>query len=306
MKVLLFLKKHWFKVLSFVLIFAISSYSLMFGIKRARNFDVLKGEEKQQHIITIWHIETFEGGGKTRADYLKNIIHSIEKQDEQTLFLLRSIKPENLQNELCVSSPDIISFGFGVGKQVLPFLKEFNNAFNVRDELIESGSFNRKLYGIPYMIGGYAIFNHTTTKNEFHCGSNGFTKPEFIYNSLNLVPQKIESQYEAYKTFANNKNVQLLGTTRDLFRINNLNKIGRTNAMISPVSTYTDLIQYIGITNQNDVTMKFVQRCMSVEMQTKLVDYALFSVLHNKLYYDGIYNDMENAIFSCTIPKVFE
>ena len=71
MKVLQFFKKHWFKVLSVVLIGAISIYVLMFGMKRARNYEILKGDEKQQTIYTIWHVETFEGGGKARIDYLK-------------------------------------------------------------------------------------------------------------------------------------------------------------------------------------------------------------------------------------------
>ena len=73
MLVLLFLKKNWFKLLSFVFIILISSYVLLFGIKNARNYKVLSGDKKSQTIYTIWHIETFEGGGKARIDYLKTI-----------------------------------------------------------------------------------------------------------------------------------------------------------------------------------------------------------------------------------------
>ncbi len=305
MKVLSFFKKHWFKILSVILIVSISCYVLMFGIKRARNYEILKGDEKQQTIYTIWHVETFEGGGKARIDYLKTIARDMEKQDNQVLFIIKAIAPEKLSAELEVNKPDIISFGFGVGEIVLPHLVNQENSFDVRDELISSGSFNKKFYAVPYIVSGYAMFNHTMQASELHVGTNNYTKPQNIYSSLNLQPKENETQYEAYKDFVYDKNVQLLGTGRDLFRINNLNSIGRTNAMITPISTYTDLIQYLGIVNSNETTEKFMSLALSDAYQNTLVDYSLFSSKYNKLYYDGIYNDMEDAIMSCNIPNCF-
>lgn len=305
MKVLLFFKKYWFKLLSIVLIGAISFYVLAFGIKKARNYEILKGEHKQQTIYTIWHIETFEGGGKPRVDYLKTIARNMEREDNQILFMIKAIAPEKLSAELEVNKPDIISFGFGVGEIILPYLVNLENTFNVRDELIISGSFNKKFYAVPYIVSGYAMFNHSMQANDFHVGTNNYTKPQNIYSALNLKPKEAESQYEAYKDFVYDKKVQLLGTTRDLFRINNLNSIGRTNAIINPIDTYTDLIQYLGIINSNETTQKFLSLALSDTYQNSLVDYSLFSSKYNKIYSSGIYNDMEDAIMSCKIPNVF-
>ncbi len=305
MKVLLFFKKYWFKILSVVLIVAISFYVLTIGIEKARNYDVLKGEPKRQTIYSIWHVETFEGGGKPRIDYLKTIARDMEKQDNQVLFMIKSIAPEKLKSELEVSKPDIISFGFGIGELVLPYLVHQENTFDVRDELIESGSFNKRFYAVPYIVSGYAMFNHSMQAQDFHVGTNNFTKPQNIYSSLNLTPTESESQYEAYKDFVYDKNVQLLGTGRDLFRINNLNSIGRTNAIINPMDTYTDLIQYLGITNSNEITQKFMSLALSDTYQNTLIDYSLFSSKYNKIYSSGIYNDMEDAIMSCEIPNCF-
>ncbi len=305
MKVLKFFKKYWFKILSVVLICSISFYVLAFGIRKATNYEILKGDDKQQTIYTIWHVETFEGGGKPRIDYLKTVARDMEKQDKQVLFMVKSVAPEKLKSELEVSKPDIISFGFGVGEIVLPYLAPQENTFDIRDELIESGSFNRKFYAVPYIVSGYAWFNHSMTASEFHVGTNNYIKPENIYSSLNLQPKENESQYEAYKDFVYDKKVQLLGTGRDLFRINNLNNIGRTNAIINPINTYTDLIQYLGIINSNKTTQKFMSLALSGTYQNTLIDYSLFSSRYNKLYSSGIYNDMENAIMSCQIPRVF-
>ncbi len=305
MKVLAFFKKHWFKLLSVILIVVISFYVLMFGIKRARNYEILKGEEKQQTIYTIWHIETFEGGSRARIDYLKTIARNMEKEDNQVLFIIKAIAPEKLSAELEMSKPDIISFGFGVGELVLPYLIQQESTYNVRDELAESGSFNQKLYAVPYIVSGYAMFNHSMQATEFHVGTNDYIKPENIYSTLNLTTKENETQYEAYKNFVYNKNVQLLGTGRDLFRINNLNSIGRTNALITPIDTYTDLIQYLGIINLNKTTQNFMSLALSDNYQKTLTDYSLFSSKYNKLYSSGIYNDMEDAIMSCKIPNCF-
>ena len=289
-----------------VLIGAISFYVLCFGLRKATNYEILKGDNKQQTIYTIWHIETFEGGGKARIDYLKTIARNMEKENNQVLFMIKSVAPEKLKNsELEVSLPDIISFGFGVGELILPNLSPQDNTFNVRDELISSGSFNKNFYAVPYMVSGYAIFNHSMEASEFHVGTNNYTAPENIYKSLNLQPAETETQYEAYKDFVYNKKVSLLGTGRDLFRISNLNSIGRTNAIITPIDTYTDLIQYLGIINSNETTQKFLSLAMSETYQNTLVDYSLFSPLYNKIYYSGIYNDMEDAIMNCHIPNTF-
>lgn len=305
MKVLSFLKKHWLKIISVVLIVGISFYVLMFGIKKATNYEILKGDDKQQTIYTIWHVETFEGGGKARIDYLKTIARDMEKQDNQVLFMVKAISPEKLSAEFEVNKPDIISFGFGVGEIVLPYLTAQENTFNVRDELIESGSFNKKFYAVPYIISGYAWFNHSMEANELHVGTNNYTNPQNIYSTLNLQAKETETQYEAYKDFVYNKKVKLLGTGRDLFRINNLNNIGRTNAIINPIDTYTDLIQYLGIINSNETTQKFMSLALSETYQNSLVDYSLFSSKYNKIYLSGIYNDMEDALYNCIIPNVF-
>ena len=299
------IKKYWFKIFNFSLIAVICFYALGFGLKKTKEINFFKSKNQQISIYTIWHVETFEGGGKARIDYLKNIAKTMEKEDENNLFLIKQIEPERLISELEISTPDILSFGFGLGSLVVSKLKEIDTTFAVRDELIESGTFNKKLYAVPYIVSGYAMFSHSAIASEFHCGRTGYTYPNKVYNALNLEPTEQESQYEAYKSFVNNKNVTLLGTCRDLFRINNLNKIGRTNAIINPVDSYSDLIQYIGLCNFDNTTQKFLSYCLSEKNQLNLTSYSLFSSLYNKIYCNGIYSDMEDAIMSAYIPNVF-
>lgn len=298
-------KSVWFKVLNVILVISLSVYVCIFALHKARNYEIYSEPSIETKIYTIWHIETFEGGGKARIDYLKNIAKTIEKENTGVMFIVKAIKPENLATELEVSSPDIISFGFGIGEIVLPYLTNLDSTYNVRDELVESGMFNNKVYALPYIISGYAEIKHSELSSTFMCGTNKYTKPENIYSNLNLTPTKTESQYEAYKHFVYNKDAHLLGTARDVYRVNNLNNIGRTNATIKPVNNYTDLLQFIGLTKADEITNKFISLTFNESNQTGLTEYSLFSALHNNIYNLGIYSDMENAIFTCQIAKVF-
>ncbi len=300
------IKKHWFKILSIILILILGIYILSVGIKKARDHEIYKEPSPDTKIYTVWHVETFEGGGKSRLDYLKNVARSIEKDNPGVLFFIKQIDADNLQTELASSVPDIISFGHGVGKIVLPFLQSFDSTFDIRDEVIESATFNNKIYALPFIVSGYAMITHGTLTDNFHCGTTGFTSPEMIYNDYQFSLAEVESQYEAYKDFVYNTDVTLLGTGRDVFRVNNLNKIGRANAIITPIDTYTDLIQYIGITNIDENIISFYYALLSDERQYSLSEYSLFSSKYDKIYFSGIYSDMEDAIYSCNIPNVFQ
>ncbi len=309
-KVFKFFIKNWLKIIGGCLIVFVLIYVPIVAIDKARDYKIYNEPEIETKIYTIWHIETFEGGGKARVNYLKNIVRAMEKNHDGLLFMIKTIQPDKLASELELSSPDIISFGFGVGDIVLDKLIAFDKTYDVRDELIESGSFSNSVYALPYIVSGYAMITHNENQNEnnqnFHCGTSDYTFPENIYNELNLAPIKTETSYEAYKSFVYDESASLLGLGRDVFRVNNLNEIGRTNASITPISTYTDLIQYIGITKTDEIIEEFLSILFSAEMQLSLVDYSLFSAKYTNLYSSGIYKDMEDAILNCKVARVFD
>ena len=143
-----FVKKHLKFIIAVELICILSFYVLIFGIKSALNNEIFTKPKGKTKIYSVWHVETFEGGGKSRILYLKNIAQDIEKHNPAILFNITQIKPENLEIELSINKPDIISFGFGVGCEILPYITPLNKTYSVRESLIESGSFNNKLYAI--------------------------------------------------------------------------------------------------------------------------------------------------------------
>lgn len=291
--------------LNLVLIIMLCFYAFMYAIKKARNYEIYTKPEIETKIYTVWHIETFEGGGKARIDYLKTIARQIEKETDGVLIMVKALKPEMLESSLENEKPDVVSFGYGVGKILLPNLITLNSTYNVRDEMVESGKFNNKIYALPYIVSGYAMITHGSLTNNFHCGQNEYIKPNNIYNQLNLTPQETESQYEAYKDFVYNKKVTLLGSGRDVYRVNNLNSIGRTTAIITPNDSYTDLLQYLGLFKNDEITNKFLNLALDDEHQNSLANYSLYSSKHLNLYTEGVFKEMEETLKKCRVAGAF-
>lgn len=300
------MKKRLTKIICLIITCLLVVYVPFFAIKSAKNNEIYTEQNVQTKIYTIWHVETFEGGSAPRINYLKKVARKLEKQHAGTLFLIKQIEAENLSENLLEGVPDIISFGFGVGKVVLPHLTELNQTFGVRDNLVEASLFNNKIYALPYISSGYALITNGILTKNFHSGSTPYTNPEKAYSSLNLKASKTETQYEAYKSFVYDKDATLFGTARDVFRVENLNKVGRKNASITPNDEYTDLLQYVGVTKNDEIIMEFLTSLFDDDIQQSLTDFGLFGVKNTKIYTSGIYDTMENAIFKCKIAKVFD
>ncbi len=300
------MKKRIFKIVSFVVTCFVLIYVPIFAIGQAKNHEIYTEQNVETKIYTIWHVETFEGGSAPRINYLKKIARSLEKTHAGTLFLIKQIEAEKLNESLKESVPDIISFGFGVGKVVLPYLTELNTCFGVRNELVEASLFNNKVYALPYIASGYALITNGILTQNLHYGLTGYTHPENACENLNLQQSEDETQYKAYKSFVYGKDVTLFGTARDVFRVENLNKVGRKNASITPNSEYTDLLQYVGITKTDETIKEFLTAMFDDKTQQTLADFGLFGVKNTKIYNSGIYDEMENAIFACQIAKVFD
>ncbi len=301
-----FLKKHWAKIISGMLMLILCVYVLVFALNKAKDYEIYKEPTIETKIYTLWHVETFEGGSVSRVEFLKAIARQIETENAGILIMIKPVAPEVLADELKTACPDMISFGFGVGKTILNKLQPLQSSYNVRDELVNAGKFNNTLYALPFMVSGYAMITHGSLTQNFHCGQNGYTKPENVFNNFNLTPAEQESQYEAYKDFVYDNSVTLLGTGRDVYRVNNLNKTGRASAIISPVDSYTDLVQFFGIVNSDEITNKFLSYTLSDQQQMSLNKYSLFSSKNYKIYTDELYSKMEDAISICEVKNVFD
>lgn len=268
---------------------------------------IISNKDKNLKIYEIWHIECFEGGGANRQNYLSQIAVEYEKQSPTTLFMVRRIEADQLETALNQNTPHLISFSEQVAHIVLPHLKQFSIEYNVQNNYLESAKYNNNLMAVPFIASGYCYFSKNNAANN----SAIYTANTNLHNATSLV-QNLEinngqtlTSYECYTHFINSNNIKLLGTARDLFRIKNLESLGRFNITYEPISSFTNLVQYLGKTTNNQDVENFINHLMSNNNQQKLSSLSLFSTTHLKIYTEPTYSQMEIALQTCAVPNIF-
>lgn len=294
------------KVLNIFLIVFFVAFSAFFCLNKFNTIPLINENNNHLKVYEWWHIESFEGGGKNRQNYLNSLALEYEKNMPIHLFMVKSVQADQLEDALKQNKPALISFSEQVAQIVLPYLKEFDNEYNVQDNFIESAKYNGRLMAIPFIASGYCYFTKNNTAwSELYTGNNNLHNALSLVDNLTVNSSETLSSYQCYTKFVNSNNIKLLGTARDLFRIKNLERLGRFEVSYEPVSTYTDLIQYIGITNTDNNVLNFINFVMSDSSQRELANINLFSTKHLKLYSESTYKEMEQALYTCYVPNIF-
>lgn len=266
-------------------------------------------------VLELWHIETFEGGSASRELYIKRCAIAFEKLYKNKLIIVKTINPENIENALTNAKPDMISFGFGVGDIILKYLKPLDKQYKVRDDLLQSAMVNSKQMAIPFILSGYVFITSQSktldewqqTNEQIYTQNIQYTNAEYIYKQQPINNGKLLTAYQAYNEFVQNKAKILLGTSRDLYRVNNLIEKGKISASFNYINHYSDLVQYIGIINKNIITQNFVEFLLTDKIQIELNNYCLYTTKSLSIYTRQPYVDMENALSNnLFVPKVFK
>lgn len=294
------------KIINLTLIIFFIAFSVLFCFNKFNQTPLISGNNKNLKIYELWHIESFEGGGANRQNYLNQICLKYEKENPSTLFMVKRIKAEQLGDMLKENIPHLISFGEQVAKTLLPYLNYFDNEYNIQDNFLESAKYNRNLLALPYIASGYCYFTKINNVKNFEL----YTANDNLHSASHLITENINnnqtlSSYDCYVKFVNNSNIKLLGTARDLFRIKNLESNGRFDINYQPLSTFTDLIQYMGKTTNDKEISRFIDFLMNYENQQGLSKLSLFSTTQLKLYSEPTYMQMEQALKTCFVPNIF-
>ena len=291
--------------ISFLVFFI--AFNLLICFNRFNKSTLINGNNDSLKVYELWHIESFEGGGANRLNYLKQLAIDYEKENPTTLFMVKLINAEQIDEALTLGKPHLISFSEQVAKIVLPYLLEFDSEYNIQEHYLQSSTYNGKLMALPYIASGYCYFTKTNSPQnlQLYTANNNFHNALSLINGELINEEKTLTSYQCYTKFVNGNNIKLLGTARDLFRVKNLESLGRFSVNYEPVSSFTDLIQYLGtITNDKEVS-NFINYIMNDTNQYKLSDLSLFSTKHLKLYTEPTYSQMEEALKLCNVPNIF-
>ena len=260
-----------------------------------------------QGILELWHIETFEGGSKSRSGFLEREAINFEKNHKGTYIVIQTMSLEQFELNIKANKlPNMISFGIGVGNDFIESLLELD-CENLRSEICDGGVFNGKQKAVPYIFGGYAIISNDGGNMKTGVGLNGTTNPLLAVQKCkmqiaNFYDDKTLDSYNAYDKFIKGNFQSLVGTQRDVYRCKNRMDKGLMNkTTFTFLNQYTDIVQYLSVFKGKEIEEKlckqFVSQIISTNVQTKLKEYNLFSPLKNlKLYLDGIYKDFEQAL----------
>lgn len=114
--------------------------------------------------------------------------------------------------------------------------------------------------------------------------------------------------YDAYVNFINNKSSVLLGTNRDVFRMENRKFAGKESDIIyDPLINFTDLVNYVSVTtkdqNKQKTCIEFINFMLSSEVQLRIKNIGMFSTTKSDLYIDGVLKNIEEKINESLLIK---
>lgn len=339
-----------FALIAVVFVLSVLPTGIILSIKNDAIKKKFFGEEaKLQGVLIVWNIDTFEGGSGSKESFLEKAALAFEQQNKGLYVLVKNISVEEMTNELQKGiKPDVFSFGSGIGNELLPNLSNMSNKTNVLSVFQNSAIVDGKLKAAAWTFGGYfllstpellekanvqdqnlmnvifsagyqkqvgkklqTIASVTWGNNNYYSAVKALEKYVSIDQASVGANVTTKSAYDAYVLFSANKSTILLGTHRDVARLENKLSQGSISAILNfPLSMFSDMVQYVGIANQTDelrliYSQKFVDFLTSEAIQTKLKEIGMFSTTGIKLYESGPLADYEKSITNIEIMKLF-
>ncbi len=200
---------------------------------------------KENAVLSIWQIDSFEGGRGSRADYLKTVGKEFNNKENcyvNVVALSATAARLNLANG---TVPDIISYGAGT-YGIESYVKNFS--------LWCRGGY------CLLTLDGNADFTDVTADNTvINGGKDNFASAAALFCGLRGA--KVESPTSAYVKLINGDCKYLLGSQRDVFRL----KTRAVAFAVKPVTEFNDLYQIVSVTAS----------CKNADYAQRYVDFLL-------------------------------
>ncbi len=274
------------------------------GLYKSLNTDKITDEiyrrrEKYFYgVINVWQIDSFEGGKGSRANFLNEISKRFEKKNNGVYISVETITVEKAEKLISSGQkrPDIISYGSGVNLDESLFMKL--NLNNIPTAI-------KKAYtekAVPWCMGAYFMIGDSnkekwgqdgylkqTKKGETKIYSIGVPKREghTALRNINIGENGLfeatsQEIFEAYNY--SQKVIRMIGTQRDLYRLQGLEEKEKAREGDITFLGYTDLFQYVSILNcdnlkKKEMMDKYINFLLETEQQNELGEIGLFPVM---------------------------
>ena len=242
-------------------------------------------EDDALQVLTLWQIDSFEGGRGSRAEYLRSLAQDFAKSANVYIEVTALSSDAARTNISAGVMPDIISYGAG---------------FYGIESLVSEG------YGKAWCRGAYCLialsgtdFSSVSTANTvINEGKDNLVSAAALFSGLQGA--NYAAPTSAYVSLISGEYDFLLGTQRDVIRLQTRGE----SFEVKPLTEFNDLYQYISVLTRDGEKAAVAE---------EYINYVLShgeSLTRIGMLRDGVtlYSDemhaLEGVDFSYTIPAV--
>ncbi len=282
-----------------------SLFTIFFGRYKIAVGGVDTSPESYKGVITVWQIDSFEGGVGSRKQFLLNVARQFEKQNKGVLVMVINQTPEGVLSAYENGEmPDLISYGTGVE------VRGYGQIFV--DKSVAGGMVGDGCYATAWCRGGYLLISNpslTTGKTdekkmeELLVSQGEYTQPLTALALEGYTADEVEvfEPMTAYIKFTTGKVKYFLATQRDVSRL--INRGMEFSAQ--PLNRYNDLYQYISVTSEKPqkrfYAEQFVNYLISDKVQKTLSSIGMYSPYIDVEYDDARHQLMQSARSNFTV-----
>lgn len=260
-------------------------FTVFYGGGKIADNGVPVSPAEYKGILTLWHIDTFEGGVGSRKQFLLSVSRDFEKRNAGVLVMAMDRTAESAKAAIAEGKfPDLISFGAGVDVGNLRPLDLSVKSYG--------GGYNGVTYAVPWARGGYCLIeNPDFTANKKDAlpiivsqGENTNPLVAYALSGRTGTDFEILTPVNAYLKFTSGKAKYLVGTQRDINRL-----IARGTDFVSvPLAGYNDLYQYIAVATNDETKApycaEFINFMISESVQKKLHTIGMYGCYYRAEY----------------------
>lgn len=252
-------------------------------------------------IIRVWHIDTFDGGKGSRAEFLRQRALEYEKKNSGQLILVTMHTVESATAAIKGGdAPDAISYGRGL-EAAVSVVQPFSSLS------FKGAEVSGKVYGYPWCYGGYGVFSLKEQTGEKQLTgktvvSTGGAAAAAALSGYTADSLDVKEPVAAYVDFLNGRYDFLIGSQRDICRFQTRNVC----VFMTPLSEFSDLYQYISLTAIDEVksaiAVKFIDYLLSQSAQVKVESISMLSAEFNLYSSDNaLMTELERAKIKSTL-----
>ena len=228
-------------------------------------------------VLTIWQIDSFEGGKGSRTSYLQNIGSDFAKAGGCYINVISMTSSAALNNIALGTIPDMISYGAGM--------------YGIENIICGKTTY------FTWAHGGYCLltieenadFSDISAENTvINSGIDNLSAAAAILCGLNGAVT--EKPTGAYVSLIAGKYKYLLGTQRDIYRLNTRG----VSFKIRPIAEFNDLYQNISITTSNSTRQHLAIEYINY-LLSRSDELTKLGLMGQTKLYDGEMAQMENT-----------